>query len=145
MTFSTRSSRAPRGYASLDYELIGYRKSRSGQGRYAAQRRSGRCAVLYRAHVTRRTARARQICRKAQGEHSASDVRNSGTGSHRQQGYCPRNRQGDAQGRTRQVLRRRYHAKEKAAGEAKGRQKAHACARLGTGAAGSLHGRTQAG
>ena len=35
------------GYASLDYELLGYRESESRAARYFVERRSGRCLVVY--------------------------------------------------------------------------------------------------
>lgn len=49
-----------------------------------------------------------------------------------------------AQGRPREVLRRRYHPKEEAAREAEGGQEAHESLRYRRGSAGGVHGCAQA-
>ena len=39
-----------RGYASLDYEMLGYQQERAGEAGHPAQRRCGGCPVLHRPH-----------------------------------------------------------------------------------------------
>ena len=53
-----------KGYASLDYEFLDYRQERPRQGRYAAQRRSGRRAARSSSTATRPTAAHASICEK---------------------------------------------------------------------------------
>ena len=93
------------GYASLDYEPAGYRARRPREGRRAPQRRArrrllqhpprGQGAGLRPAHV-----------REAQGADPPADVRRAHPGRHRRPDHQPRDREGQAQGRAGQVLRR---------------------------------------
>ena len=63
--------------------------------------------------------------RQDAGAHSAADVRSGGAGGDRQRGDRARHRQGAAQERARQVLRRRHHPQAQAARETEGGQEAH--------------------
>ena len=69
--------------------------------------------------------------RKAAGQHPPHPVRDPGAGRCGRQGDRPRDGQGPAQGRAGQVLRRRHHPQEEAAGKAEGRQKEDAPAGVG--------------
>ena len=94
-TSSTRSRPAPRGYASLDYEMIRLPPVRAGEGGYAAQRRpvSTRCRFIV--HTRQGVRRARASCaKKLKEQHPAAAVRDSDTGGHRRQDHRPRDRQG---------------------------------------------------
>ena len=121
--FDTLKART-KGYASLDYEFSSYHPSE-----------------LVKVDMLRPGA---QAVRKAQGEHPAAAVRDPGAGRHRRQDHRARDRQGPAQGRARQVLRRRHHTQEKAARKAKGRQEENAPARHGPDPHGGVSRRAQA-
>ena len=77
-----------RGYASLDYEMEGYRPVRSGEGGPAPQRRSGGRAVLHRPPGEGVQAGPADL-REAQGEYPPPDVRGAHSGGHRRQGHRP--------------------------------------------------------
>ena len=109
-----------KGYASLDYELSGYRTSDLVKVDLLLNG-DGVDALSFIAHRDKAYPRARRP-------------------HHR-----PRDGEGHAQGRAGQVLRRRYHPKEEAAGEAERGQEEDAQPRNRSGPHGSLHGRPQAG
>ena len=67
--------------------------------------------------------------REAAPEDPAAALRGADPGGDRQHGRRPRDGQGHAQGRARQVLRRRHHAQAQAAREAEGGQEADEAAR----------------
>ena len=83
--------------------------------------RAGRRARHDRAPRARPSARPGDL-REAQGTDPAPAVQDRDPGSHRRQDRGARDRTRHAQGRDRQVLRRRHHAQAQAAGEAEGRQ-----------------------
>ncbi len=133
-----------RGYASLDYEFSGYRESDLVKLEILL---AGQPVDALSLIVPRESAhlRGKGACREAAPEDPAAALRGAGAGGDRQQGRRPRDDQGEAQGRARQVLRRRHHAQAQAAREAEGRQEAHEAARRRRGAAGGLPGRPRAG
>ena len=78
-----------RGYASLDYELAGYRRVRSGQARHADQRRPDR--RLQRDHPQRQGVRVGpEDRREAEGADPAAALRGGHPGGDRQQDHRPR-------------------------------------------------------
>ena len=111
-----------RGYASYDYEFKEYRESDLVKLDFLLNGDpvDALSMIVFRDNAY---AKGRRHLRKAAGQHPAQPVRDPGAGSHRRQDHCPRDRQGHAQGRAGQVLRRRYHPQEEAAGKAEGRQK----------------------
>ncbi len=113
------------------------RRRSPGQARHPHQRGAGRCAVDHRAPRQCLPARPRPG-RQDAGTDPAADVRSGGAGGDRQRGDRARHRQGAAQERAGQVLRRRHQPQEEAPGEAEGRQEAHEAGRLGGDPAGSL-------
>ena len=122
-----------RGYASLDYELLGLRAVEPGQARHPARRRPGRRAVDGRA--PRQGLRVRQDAdREAAQEDPAPAVRRADPGRDRREDHRPRDGQGVPQGRHGEVLRRRHLAQAQAAREAEGGQEADEAGRPHRGA-----------
>ncbi len=109
------------------------------QARHPAQRRSRRRAQPGRAPRPRLRGREGARGAVAQGD-PAAVLRRADPGLDRLSHHLARDRQGEAQGRAREVLRRRCHAQAQAAREAEEGQEAHEDHRHGRGAAGSLPG-----
>ena len=125
------------GYASMDYEELGYRTGEPRQGRHPRQRRAGRRAVAHRP-PRQGPGDGPRPDRAAQGADPAPDVRDPDPGGDRLERRRPRNRPGDAQERPRQVLRWRHHAEAEAAREAERGQAADEAGRLGRDPAGGV-------
>ena len=133
-----------RGYASLDYEMAGYRESRAGQARHADQRRPHR--RLQRHHPQGQGAGVRpQGRREAQGADPAAALPGRDSGGDRQQDHRPRDHLRLPQGRAGQVLRRRHHPEAQAPREAEGGEEAHEADRGGGDSAGGVPGRAAGG
>ena len=111
---------------------------RSRQDADPRQQRAGRRAVDAGASDPRRRPRPRHG-REDEGTDPAAHVPDPDPGRDRRQGDRPRNRPRAAQGRHRQMLRRRHHAQTQASGEAEGRQEEDAAVRQGRHPAGSVH------
>src|ERR1017187_1225270 len=77
--------------------------------------------------------------------HPETALRGPHPGGDRRQDHRPRDRLGDAQGRPRQVLRRRHHPQAQAARETEGGQEADEAGGQRRDPPGGLHGRAQAG
>ena len=112
------------------------------QARHPRQRRAGGRAVDHRARGERLRARPRAGGEDARAD-SAPDVRGRDPGRDRQPHRRARDRQGAAQERAREVLRRRHLAQAQAAREAEGRQEAHEARRPRRDSAGSVPGGAQ--
>ena len=98
-----------RGYASFDYDLAGFRAGHARAGRRPRRRRAGRRAVAH--HPSRVRLRAREAARRAAAQGDPAPVlRRPDPGGDRRARHRPRDREGEAQGRAREVLRRRHHA-----------------------------------
>ena len=118
-----------RGYASMDYELIGYRADDLVKVDILVNGEPLDALVDHRPPGQERTPRGRVAGREAQGVRPAPAVRGRHPGGHRRQDHRPRDRQGPAQGRHRQVLRRRHLAQAQAPREAERGQEAHEAGR----------------
>ena len=129
-----------RGYASLDYEPVGLPRVEPRQGRRAAQRRARRRVLGDRAPRQGRRVRPQDDVEAARA-HPAPALRRADPGRDRRPDHRPRDGEGEAQGRARQVLRRRHHAQAQAARAPEGRQEADEADRPGRGAPGSLRRR----
>ena len=97
-----------RGYASFDYDLIGFRPGDVVKVDVLLGRRAGRLAVAHHA-PRQRPAAGPGARRGAARADPAADVRGGDPGGDRLARHRPRDGQGQAQGRARQVLRRRHH------------------------------------
>ncbi len=127
--FDTLKART-KGYASLDYELDGLRAQRPGEGGPPPQRGPGGRPELHRPPGQGLPPGPKAL-RKAQGEHPPPALRGADPGGHRRQDHRPGDGEGHAEGRAGQVLRRRHHPEEEAAGEAEGGQKENALSGVG--------------
>src|SRR5205814_1934827 len=76
-------------------------------------------------------------------EYLAPDVRHPDPGGHRLTRHRAGDGEGEAEGRAREVLRRRHHPQAEAAREAEGRQEADEAGRRSRGAAGGVPRRAQ--
>ena len=110
-----------KGYASLDYELSGYRPSELVK---VDMKLNGDTvdALSFIAHRGQGVSPGPPAVREAEGEHPPAAVRGAGPGGHWRPGHRPGDRQGYAEGCAGQVLRRRHHPQEEAAGKAEGGQ-----------------------
>ena len=114
----------------------------AGEARHPGQRRAGRRALDHRPPRPRLRSRPHAGDQDARAD-SPADVRGRHPGGDRQPHHRPRERQGAAQERAGQVLRRRHLAQAQAAREAEGRQEAHEAGRQGRDPAGSVPGRAE--
>ena len=126
------------GYASLDYEPAGYRRSNLVKVDCLL---NGVTADAFSTIVHRDKAfeYGRQMAEKLQKLIPRQMFDVPDPGGDRRQGHRPRDGEGQAQGRARQVLRRRHHAQAQAAREAEGGQEEDEVDRPRRGARRRLH------
>ena len=126
-----------RGYASFDYDLAGFRPGDLTRVDILVGGRAGGRALAH--HPPRLRLRPRAPARRAAARGDpAPDVRRPRAGGDRLAGHRARDDQGAAQGRARQVLRRRHLAQAQAAREAEEGQEADEAGRRRGGAAGGV-------
>ena len=136
--FYDRLKSVSKGYASFDYHLTDYQRSRPGEDVDPGQRGAGRRAFHAGAPHARRAARPRHGG-EAQGADPAAHVPGADPGRDRRQDHRPRDRARDAQGRDREMLRRRRHPQAQASGQAEEGQEEDAPVRQGRHPAGGVH------
>ena len=127
--FDALKSRQPRLRLATTTSSRSYREQRPCQAGLSCSTATPWTRCPSSSSATTPTPRARRICEKLQGQHPAPALRDPRSGGHRRQDHRPRDGQGHAQGRAGQVLRRRHHPQEEAAGKAEGGQKEDAPAR----------------
>ena len=126
-----------KGYASLDYELIGLRPSDLVKLDIllAGDQVDALSQVV---HKDKAYSAGRGIAERLQKQIPRQQFEVAIQAADRLPHHRPRVREAHAQGRDRQVLRRRHHAQEEAAGEAEGGQEADEAGRPDRGAPGGV-------
>ncbi len=145
LDFYDRLKSVSRGYASLDYHLVGLLGIAHGETRHPGGGRAGGCAFHHRAPRFRLRARARRWFPKCGELIPRQMFEVAIQASIGAKIICPRNRAGHSQERDRQVLRRRHHPQTQAAGKTKRRQEAHEAHRPRGYSAGSVPGGAEGG
>ena len=131
-----------RGYASFDYDYAGFRPGKLERVDILDRRRAGRRALAD--HPPRRRLRPGPgFGRAAAPGDPAPVLRRPDPGGDRLARDRPRDGEGEAQGRARQVLRRRHLPEAQAAREAEEGQEADEAGRRRRGAAGGIPRRAQ--
>jgi hypothetical protein len=136
--FYDRLKSVTKGYASFDYQMTGYREDNLVKMQMLVNDEPVD-ALSMMVHRDRAEMRGPGDVREAEGADPAPHVQDPDPGGHRRPGHRPRDAVGDAQGRDRQMLRRRRDAQEEAAGEAEGRQEEDAPVRQGGDPAAGVH------
>ncbi len=136
--FYDRLKSISKGYASFDYHARRLSAGRPGEDVDPGQRRAGRRAVDARPPRPGRQPGPGDG-REAEGPDPAAHVPDPGPGGDRGEDHRPRDDPGPAQGRHRQMLRRRRHPQAQASGEAEGGQEEDAPVRQGRHPAGGVH------
>ena len=131
------------GYASFDYELSGYRASNLVKLDILLNGDPVDALSLI-VHRDRAYAAGKGLVDRLRKRDPAPVLRRPDPGLDRLAHHRARDRQGQAQGRAREVLRRRRHAQAQAAREAEEGQEAHEDHRHGRGAPGGVPGRALA-
>ncbi len=144
LDFYDRLKTLSRGYASLDYHVERLLGVAARQARHPGQRRPGGRALGHPPPRHGVQSRPRPGIEDARA-HPAPDVRDRDPGGDWRPHHRARVRQGAAQERPGEVLRRRHHAQAQAAREAEGRQEAHEARRRRRDPAGSVPGGSESG
>ena len=136
--FYDRLKSISKGYASFDYTLADYRPGDLVKMSILVNGEPVD-ALSMLVHRDRAEAARPGDGREAEGPDPAAHVPDPDPGGDRRQDHRPRDDPGPAQGRHRQVLRRRRHPQAQAAREAEGGQEEDAPVRQGRDPAGGVH------
>ena len=138
--FYDRLKSISKGYASFDYTIIDYRAGDLVKMSILVNAEPVD-ALSMLVHRTRAEMRGRAMCEKLRElipQHMFQIPIQAAIGA---KDHCARNHPRAAQGRDRQMLRRRRQPQAETAGQAEGRQEAHAAVRQGRYPAGSVYRR----
>ena len=136
--FYDRLKSVSKGYASFDYHLTDYKPADLVKMQILVNNEPVDALWMLVHKPARRRPRPRHG-REDEGTDPAAHVPDSDPGRDRRQGDRPRNRARTAQGRHREMLRRRHHAQTQTSGEAEGRQEEDAAVRQGRHPAGGVY------
>jgi GTP-binding protein LepA len=117
--FYDRLKSVTKGYASFDYQMIGYREDTLVKMQILVNDEPVD-ALSIMVHRDRAEMRGRAMCEKAEGADPPPHVQDPDPGGHRRPRHRARDDRGAAQGRDGEVLRRRRDAEAEASGQAEG-------------------------